>query len=264
MYSTTTTPGMINQNMIFDMSLNDHHGFLNISDNHLLNIDSNMNGHYDIYTGQYINSNFVIFRNVSVNVSGNIQYYITINGNAVYTRSLLIKPSCFNEGTKILCLNNQFQDEYIPIQNLRKGNMVKTYKHGYRKIELIGKNPMFNNTNIWYACMFKMTKSETNNLIDDLIVTGGHSVLVDDLGDYKDENDKLFFGSTPMIDDKYLLLCGISKDFVKINNNNLFTYYHFILENNGNDDERFGVWANGILTETPSKNLFMNHKYILL
>ena len=50
----------------------------------------------------------------------------------------------------------------------------------------------------------------------------------------------------------------------KIENNNLYTYYHFILENNGNDDQRFGVWANGILTETTSKNHFMNHKYILL
>ena len=27
-----------------------------------------------------------------------------------------------------------------------------------------------------------------------------------------------------------------------------------MLENNGDNNERFGVWANGILTETPSKN----------
>jgi len=49
-----------------------------------------------------------------------------------------------------------------------------------------------------------------------------------------------------------------------LKNTNLYIYYHFILENNGNNDERFGVWANGILTETPSKNQFMNHKYTLL
>jgi hypothetical protein len=71
-------------------------------------------------------------------------------------------------------------------------------------------------------------------------------------------------GSTLKIDDKYLLLAGLSNNFVKLENVNVYNYYHFILENNGNDDERFCVWANGILTETPSKNQFTNHKYTLL
>jgi len=49
-----------------------------------------------------------------------------------------------------------------------------------------------------------------------------------------------------------------------LENTNLYTYYHFILENDGDNDKRYGVWANGILTETPSKNQFTNHKYTLL
>jgi len=36
--------------------------------------------------------------------------------------------------TKILCLNKDLQEEYSPIENLRKGDLVKSYKHGYRKI----------------------------------------------------------------------------------------------------------------------------------
>lgn len=173
-------------------------------------------------------------------------------------------PSCFNEGTKILCLNKNFEEEYIPIEKLRKGDLVKSYKYGYKKIDLIGKNPMINNPKKWFECMYKMEKTEENGLIEDLIVTGGHAILVDDLGDYKKINDKRFCGKTPMIDDKHLLLSSVSNDFKKLENNNLYTYYHFILENNGNDDERFGVWANGILTETPSKKHFTNHKYTLL
>jgi hypothetical protein len=172
-------------------------------------------------------------------------------------------PSCFNEGTKILCLNKNLEEEYIVIENLRKGDIVKSYKHGYRKIDLIGKNPMINNPKKNNECMYKMKKTDDNGLIEDFIVTYGHGILVDDLGEYKEENDKIL-GSTIMIDDKYLLLVGLSKEFVKLENTNLYTYYHFILENNGNDDERFGVWANGILTETPSKNYFINHKYTLL
>jgi hypothetical protein len=175
-------------------------------------------------------------------------------------------PSCFNEGTKILCLNNHLEEEYIFIETLRKGDLVKSFKHGYRKIELIGKNFMRNNPKRFNECMYKMIKIEENGLIDDLIVTGGHGILVDDLGIHKEENDKLYYDTnkTPLIDNKYLLLAAVSSNFVKLEDNNMYTYYHFILENNDDNDERFGVWANGVLTETPSKNQFNNHKYILL
>lgn len=182
---------------------------------------------------------------------------------SIYSEDVTFQASCFNEGTKILCLNKNLEEEYIPIENLRKGDFVKSYKHGYRKIDLIGKNQMINNPEKFIECMYKMEKTDDNGLIEDLILTGGHSILVDDLGIWKEENDKIF-GSTPMIDDKYLLLSAVSKDFTKLENTNLYTYYHFTLENNGNDDERFGVWANGRLTETPSKKQFSNHKYTLL
>jgi hypothetical protein len=171
--------------------------------------------------------------------------------------------ACFNEGTKILCLNKKFEEEYIPIENLRKGDLVKSYKHGYRKIELIGTHHMINNPNKILECMYKMEKTNENGLIEDLIVTGGHSILVDDLGENKDENEKIFKG-TQIIDDKYLLLSCVSKDFKKLENNNLYNYYHFVLENSGNNEERYGVWANGILTETPSKNFFISAIDILL
>ena len=172
-------------------------------------------------------------------------------------------PSCYNEGTKILCLNKQLAEEYIAIELLRKGDLVKSYKHGYRRVDLIGKDSMINNPERFNQSMYKMEKTAENGLLEDLIVTGGHVLLVDDLGDHKEKNYAIF-GATPMIDDKYLLLAAVSNDFKKIENNNLYTYYHFTLENNGSDDERFGVWANGILTETVSKNQFSNHKYTLL
>lgn len=200
--------------------------------------------------------------------SMNVTYYLTERESELTTSSKTLKSqmpvgstfhydaSCFNEGTKILCLNKNFEEEYIPIQNLRKGDLVKSYKHGYRKIDLIGKNTMINNPEKCLNCMYKMEKTEENGLLEDLIITGGHSILVDDLGVCKEENDKLFSG-VQIIDDKYLLLSAVSKEFIKLENTNPYTYYHFILENNENDDERFGVWANGVLTETPSKKQFM-------
>jgi hypothetical protein len=35
------------------------------------------------------------------------------------------------------------------------------------------------------------------------------------------------------------------------------------LDNEKDDEVRFGIWANGILTETPSKKIFAQHKFIV-
>ena len=171
-------------------------------------------------------------------------------------------PTCFNEGTKILCLNKNLVEEYIKIENLRKGDLVKSFKHGYRKIDLIGKNFMVNNPDKFKECMYKMEKTDTNGLIEDLIVTGHHSILVDDLGEYKEQNDRIL--GSRIIDGKHLLLASVSKDFTKLEDVKAYTYYHLILENNENNNEQFGIWANGILTETPSKKIFLSKKFILL
>ena len=159
-------------------------------------------------------------------------------------------PNCFNEDTFILCENEQ----YIPIQHLRRGDLVKTYKHGYRKIEAIGKGYMHNIPDKFNSCMYKMEKTETNGLIEDLILTGGHSILVDDLGIYKE---------SVKIDDKYSLLVALSKDFKKLENNDLYTYYHLALENDS-EQQQFAIWANGVLAETATKDEFTDGKFILL
>jgi hypothetical protein len=107
-----------------------------------------------------------------------------------------------------------------------------------------------------------MVKTEENELIEDLIVTGGHAILVDDLGEYEEKNEELL--GDIKIDDKYLLLCSLSDKFEKIVDNEIYEYYHLSLENDNNNDRRFGIWANGILTETVSKNQFLKHPYIEL
>lgn len=174
-------------------------------------------------------------------------------GSFLNVLTVIGEPSCFNEGTKILCLKNN-EEEYVPVEQLNKGDVVKSYKYGYRKIDLIGKNQMVNKPDNFKQCMYTMKKTDTNNLLEDLTVTGGHSILVDELGEDKEKNEDLFNGLSLMIEDKHLLLAAVSSKFEKVTNNDKYTYYHFCLENNGNDDEIFGVWANGVLTETPSKN----------
>ena len=176
------------------------------------------------------------------------------------TATITDDPSCFNHDTTILCLNKNLEEEYILIQDLRIGDFVKTYLHGYRKISCIGKGKMINNPNVWNCCMYKMKKTETNKLTHDLIVTGGHSILVDELlAEEKELHEKTNFSIK--IDDKHLLLAGLSAKFIQLKDSNIYIYYHLVPENNGDDDQRFGIWANGLLSETSSKNHFMSHKY---
>jgi hypothetical protein len=173
---------------------------------------------------------------------------------------------CFNEGTKILCLKNEME-EYVPIENLRQGDAVKTYKHGYRKIDMIGKKYLMNHPdNEFRNSMYKMVKTLENGLTDDLIVTGGHSILVDAISDAEQKRfNALGFPnfSKHKIEDKHLLLAAACDDFVKLTDINTYTYYHFILEND-DDTQRYGVWANGVLTETMNKKKFMEKSFNLL
>jgi hypothetical protein len=61
--------------------------------------------------------------------------------------------------------------------------------------------------------------------------------------------------SKTTIDNKRLLLSSVSDEFYAIQDNEVYTYYHLLLENNNDEEERFGIWANGILTETPNEKI---------
>ncbi len=117
----------------------------------------------------------------------------------------------------------------------------------------------------WTNNMFIMYKREENDLIEDLIMTGGHSILVDDFtkDDFIEERQKYYeiLKNNPWtIDEKHLLPVGTLKAFQEIQDEKIYTYYNFSLENDGDDDKRFGIWANGILAETPSKKQFESFK----
>jgi hypothetical protein len=172
--------------------------------------------------------------------------------------------SCFNEDTKILCFNPETNlEEYVPIQNLKKGDLVKTYLHGYRKVDIMCKGKLRNNTKWFTTCMYKMSKTETNELIEDLIVVGGHALLVDKLNEEEYLRTCSIWGSPLIIDEKYLLLAGITDKFEIMEGNDVYTYYHFCVENDGNDETRYGIWASGALVETPCKKDIITFKNVV-
>ena len=179
-----------------------------------------------------------------------------------YNDSSGFKPlSCFNHDTKILCLINNEQI-YIPIQDLKSGDLVKTYKHGYKEIDLIGKNKLINDSNIWHSCMYKHKKTG-------LIITGLHSILVDTFTCKEMINYKYLWGNNFVnnpkcrLDDKYLIFAALSDQFEKLNNTDTYTYYHLCLKDE-DDTKQYGIWADETLSETMSNQQFLKHSLILL
>lgn len=162
---------------------------------------------------------------------------------------------CYNEGTLILCDG----DQYKRIEDLKKGDLVKTYLHGYKAITHIGSNILNNNPNNHKKCMYILKKTETNELIDDLITTGLHSILVDELTQENKESFKYHKVNIEKIDDKYLLPAFVNQDFSPINEEKQFRYYHLVLENDGDKFKRYGIYANGILSETTFENNFCRY-----
>ena len=166
------------------------------------------------------------------------------------------RVTCFNEGTLILTGNTHFEEKWVPIEELKVGMLVKTYMHGYRAIKQIGKGSFKNNVKNRLQCMYRLPKDAT--MVKDLIVTGGHSILVDSITDPDEYNNslKLWNNNIKKIDNKMLLLSSVSKKFIKVTNNKEYTYYHLVIENDGDITKRYGIWADGVLTETPSEKYF--------
>ena len=192
-----------------------------------------------------------------LNNSSSLNSMINPLSNIFYQSGSYKVPFCFDESTEILCLNEKLEEEYIQINKLKKGSLVKSFKHGYRKIEIIYKGSFVNDINDFRSCMFLLPKNE--NMTKDLIITGGHSILVDYVSEKENFRNLEYFGGSKFeIDGKQLLLASASEKFIPLENSNIYTYYHFILENDDDNNARYGIWANGILTETPSKNNFLN------
>ena len=159
--------------------------------------------------------------------------------------------SCYNINTLILTLKDN-QEQYIKIQDLKKNDLIKTYKNGYRPIKLIGKNSFVNNPSIFHSCMY---------YYNDLFITGGHSILVDEI-DNKPKEYELWYNNKNKIEDKYLKLCCDDERFIKINSNDEFTVFHLVLEG---DEKQYGIYVNeGLLSETTTENNFHNQGFVEL
>ena len=157
--------------------------------------------------------------------------------------------SCFIEGTKILCYNNS-NEMYMMIQDIKKGDLVKTYNHNYMKVHSIMKTNIYNtySSNITNM-LYRLSKENYPELFEDLIITGGHSILVDKIT-YEDIEKTLHItDSIYMTDNKVRLLACVDMKASYYDNVGYHTIYHIALEND-NIDTNYGIYANGLLVES--------------
>jgi len=167
---------------------------------------------------------------------------------------------CFKEGVKILSLNKNLAEEYIPIENLRKGDLIKSFKHGYKAIDMIGKREIFHPAskervkNQLYEC----GKENYSDIFEPLIMTGCHSILVDLLTQEQGEKTMEDFGRIFMTDDKIRLMTFLDEKASVYEVPGTYTIYHLALEN---DDYygNYGIYANGLLVESCSKRYLLEH-----
>ena len=156
---------------------------------------------------------------------------------------------CFKEDTKILAM-----DGYKKIQELKDGDFVKTVSNGYVEIEKIASKLFTHNgdteriKNQLYICK----KDNYSELFEDLVITGCHSILVDEFVDEEQkENVIRINGDTYITDDYYRLPACVDNRAVVYDKTGEYFIYHFALKHK-DSFMNYGVYANGLLVESCS------------
>ena len=161
-----------------------------------------------------------------------------------------VSVPCFLEGTKILCHVNG-EDQYIPIETMRPGTIVKTSMDGYKAVKLIGSRSMQNpgtgvrDKNALYLC----TKDNYPEVIEDLTITGCHAILVDYITEAEREGIIATLERIFITDKKYRLPACVDQKAKEVLVPGPNMVWHFALEHY-HDKMNYGVYAQGLLVET--------------
>ena len=169
---------------------------------------------------------------------------------------------CFTGDAKILCKIDGVE-KYVPIQNLRSGVLVKTLKDGFKPIDMIGKREFYHPASDerigeqLYVC----TKEKYPELTEDLVLTGGHAILV---SAFKNNEQRQMvekaYGKIYITDDRYRLPASVDDRTDIYNIPGTYTVYHiYIASDNYNN---YGIYANGLLVET-SFEIILNYMTLL-
>jgi hypothetical protein len=159
-------------------------------------------------------------------------------------------PPCFKKDTKILT-----DKGYIPVQYLRKGDLVKTLRNEYKAIHMIGKKLLTHDAlqERNKKQLFVYRRDQYPEILEDLVITGCHSILVDRFSSEQQREKTIETnGDIYITDNKYRLPAYADEKAFVFELSGDYMIYHLALEN---EDYymNYGVYANGLLVETCSK-----------
>jgi hypothetical protein len=142
----------------------------------------------------------------------------------------------------------------VSIEDLQPGRLVKTIDNGYLPIEYIKHDNISNPDHDRRVVdrLYVLSKSFYPDLFENLVITGGHSILVDDLTDAQREATQKELGDIFVTGNKYRLLASIDEKSQVYPNKGVFDIYHICLVNS-NEQQNYGIYANGLLVESCCK-----------
>jgi hypothetical protein len=154
--------------------------------------------------------------------------------------------ACFKSGTKIETIRGD-----VLIQDLKKGDLIKTYKHGFVPMAMIGKKEIHHiGSQERIKDQLYRYPSFTH---DDLILTGCHAILKGRFDDIKQKDDTMkLLGQIYVTDDKYRVPACLDQKSIVYEYPNNYIIYHLALEN-PDYYMNYGIYANGVLVESCSK-----------
>ena len=198
----------------------------------------------------------IIFDVTLTNITANTLQIYDASGNA-FGNPITINGTypCFLQGSKILKLDPETDEEYyVPVESMRRGDLIKTATCGYKAVAFIGKGTLRNPADDPDKKNRLYKFQDSKKRYPPLYITGEHCLL------YKEKEisvDKRREVREHMGDD-YITetfhrvpACLDDKGSPYDGGNGPATIWHFALEHN-NLYNNYAVWANGILVETCS------------
>ena len=141
-------------------------------------------------------------------------------------------------------------EEYVPVETLRRGDLIKTAESGYKAIQLIGYKTIENlpDSDI-KSRLFIFKKS--GKMTEDLCVTGEHCALHKSLAAAKLDQVRDYMGDIYVMEGYYRVPAHLDENAEPYPESGPATIWHFALEH---DDVHwnYGVFVNGLLVESCS------------
>jgi hypothetical protein len=229
-------------------------------------------------TNVYQSQPFTVTQNLTYQISFNFNVtggfaasdlyfgYINTFTEGTYN-SLDIQLSCYLEGTKIQLAD----DRYVPIEELEEGELVKVFFNkgiSSLPIKKVLKNRIHNTPyNKASNKLYIYRKEKNPRLFEDLVITGGHSLVVDQLSAQQAADTKKIWNTLHKINDKYLLLASVNEQMEEYTQEGFFSVYHIVLdqplkefesESEGGYSDQYIINSNGVFSETMSLAYYLD------